>query len=285
MSHRPPARSGRHARLCPGCFRPPGAGPRFAAQHQDQRRCQVRADQQRGGQLGHHHHRRRHPASRVPDAWPCARRHPGLLRQLRPQLRLPRRPRVQPPQRLQQPHPDPAGWERRQRGQLRRRARGYRSRRSHEQPRADRDRPRPRLRALRHGGHFRGGEPRDQGRRRAAGRPRCGARRELRRARRLARLPWRAPFRPGPQLRGHLGRFRRAGPFLPRVRRAREQLRRRPQYRLGAALVRQRRARRGRIDPPRPLFVAHQGDSRPARSRPTSWARPARLAMPTDSWS
>ena len=49
--------------------------------------------------------------------------------------------------------------------------------------------------------------------------------------------------------------------------------------------ARQRRARRGRPDLPRPLYRRAPRRFPPARSRPTSWARPARPAMPTGSWS
>lgn len=221
-----------------------GGGARAAALRRGggQRRRETPAGRGRRSVLGVDRHAGRHPALRGAHARRCARAGAGLLRHLRPQLRLRRGARLPAAGRLQQPHPAPGQRPDVQRRRLRRGAARLRLRDRPRGDRAHRDLARAGLGALRRQRDLRGrqrGHLRRQhhARRAAAGRDR-------------KRLPValpvdsRASLRGGPRgLRERLvplgGRPGEAA--LPGVRHARSRRRRRrSRRRVGRRLLHER---------------------------------------------
>ena len=191
--------------------RPRGLGGRRRAPH---------AAAHRGARVGDDRHRHRHRDLRLADARRRAEERARVPRHLRPQLQLPRRPRVRPAHRLQQPRPGDDRRAEAERQHLRQRLHRHRLSARPERRRSRGGDPRSGLGALRHQ-RLPGRRQRDhqawQRRRRAAGRLRRGELRHLERAR-VARLVRRS----GPRrvrVGGAVRQPRPARAVLPRVRR------------------------------------------------------------------
>ena len=178
------------------------------------------------------------PAPRLPDAAGRSGRRPRLLPELRPELLVSRRPGLQPAERLQQPHPAAGG---RQRRSTRASSAARRSGRL-ELPmrpavaRADRDRPRPGLGALRHRRHLRGGQPGHPARRRRLRRRRAARCAAAATARAAARSSIAAPAAVGARPRPSAAPGTAADGrdlFYPEYDSPETQRRRRPRHGLG----------------------------------------------------
>ena len=173
-----------------------------------------------GGALGRHHRdRRRDPATGLPHARRRAANPARLLRDLRPELFVPRGARLRAAGRLQHPHPAPPRRRAHQRQHLRRGLRRPRVRaRSRPDP-AGGDLPRPRRVGLRKQRLLRGHQRHHQARTRPRRRDGVGGRRELR------HLRGQGDLRPPAGERARVRRFRSVpgqrgpDPVLPRVRR------------------------------------------------------------------
>ena len=162
---------GRGVRARPGTLglrhRPPPLDPH-------QRRREVRADVPARRRRRHDRHGGRHPPVRLPQPRRRARVAAGVLRERRSELHLHRRPRLQPPDRLQQPDPPSHRRPRDERKRLRFRPDRAGASDRFLDRRARRGHPRPELLPVRHGRDARDGQRRAEERDRrftAASRP------------------------------------------------------------------------------------------------------------------